>query len=55
MPSTKALRSISAPPTRLASYADDRGVRTKEFVDDVNRLRDREIGVQAALTELEPP
>jgi hypothetical protein len=55
MPFTAPLRNIPAPPTPLANWVDDQGRPTKEFVDYLNRLRDWQVAVQAALTELEPP
>ena len=55
MPFASPLRIIPAPPTPLANYVDARGVPTKEFVDYLNRLRDWQVAVQAALIELEPP
>src|ERR1044072_8392884 len=55
MPFTAPLRNITAPPTRLANWVDDQVRPTKEFVDYLNRLRDWQVSVQAALTELEPP
>jgi hypothetical protein len=55
MPFTTPLRNVPAPPTPLSNYVDDRGAPTKEFVDYLNRLRDWQVAVQAALTELEPP
>ena len=54
-PSPRRSAIIPAPPTPLSNYVDDRGVPTKEFVDYLNRLRDWQISVQAALSELEPP
>ena len=55
MPFNSPLRTIPAPPTPLSNYVDARGAPTKEFMDYLNRLRDWQVAVQAALTDLGPP
>ena len=55
MPFTNPLCTIPAPPTPLANWVNAQGRPTKEFVDYINRLRDWQISVQAALSELESP